>query len=65
MDVSLIFKVATIGIIVAIVNMILAKLGRDEYVTLTTLSGIIITILVLLNELSQLFSTIQTVFNFQ
>ena len=65
MDVALIFKIAAIGITVAIVNMILSKLGRDEYVTLTTLAGIIVSILVLLGELSDLFSTIQTVFELQ
>lgn len=65
MDVALIFKIATIGITVAVVNMILAKLGRDEYVTLTTLAGIIVSILVLLSELSNLFVTIKTVFELQ
>ena len=62
MEVTLIFKIAAIGISVAVVNMILAKLGRDEYVTLTTLAGIIVTLLVLIDELSVLFSTIKTVF---
>lgn len=65
MEAALIFKIATIGISVAIVNMILAKLGRDEYVTLTTIAGIIVTLLVLINELNQLFSTIQSVFELQ
>ena len=62
MDVALIFKIATIGVSVAIVNLILSKLGRDEYVMLTTLAGIIATLLVLINELGTLFTTIQTVF---
>lgn len=62
MEVELIFKVAAVGIIVAVVNMILSKLGRDEYATLTTLAGIIIVLLVLLGEISGLFSTIHTVF---
>lgn len=58
----MIFKVAAVGIIVAVVNMILSKLGRDEYATLTTLAGIIIVLLVLLGEISSLFTTIHTVF---
>ena len=62
MDVELIFKIAAVGIVVAVVNMILSKLGRDEYSTLTTLAGIIIVLLVLLGEIGDLFSTIQTVF---
>ncbi len=61
----MIFKIATIGVSVAIVNMILAKLGRDEYVTLITIAGIIVTLLVLINELSNLFATIQSVFELQ
>lgn len=65
MEATLIFKIAAIGIVVAIINMILSKLGRDEYVTLTTLAGIIVSILVLLDEINGLFSTIQTVFELQ
>ena len=63
MEVGLIFKIAAVGITVAVVNMVLSKLGRDEYSTLTTLAGIIIVLLVLIGELSTLFSTIQTVFS--
>ncbi len=59
----MIFKIATIGIIVAVVNMLLAKLGRDEYVMMVTMAGIIIVVLLLLGEISNLFSTIKTVFN--
>ncbi len=62
MEVELIFKIAAVGIVVAIVNMVLSKLGRDEYATLTTLAGIIIVLLVLLGEINELFSTINTVF---
>ena len=63
MEVELIFKIAAVGIIVAVVNMVLSRLGRDEYSTLTTLAGVIIVLLVLLNEVSELFSTIRTVFD--
>ncbi len=62
MEVELIFKIAAVGIIVAVVNMVLSKLGRDEYATLTTLAGIIIVLLVLMGEIRDLFSTINTVF---
>jgi len=65
MDVELIFKIAAVGIIVAVINMILGKLGRDEYITLTTLAGIIIVLLVLLDELGGLLTTIQSVFELQ
>jgi stage III sporulation protein AC len=62
MEVELIFKIAAIGIVVAVVNMVLSKLGRDEYATLTTLAGVIIVLLVLLSKISDLFATISTVF---
>ncbi len=61
----MIFKIAAVGILVAAVNMILSKLGREEYATLTTLAGVIIVLLVLLNEISALFSTIHSVFELQ
>ncbi len=59
----MIFKIATIGIVVAVVNMLLAKLGRDEYVMLITMAGIITVVLLLLGEISNLFATIKTVFD--
>ncbi len=58
----MIFKIAVVGIVVAVVNMVLSKLGRDEYTTLTTLAGIIIVLAVLLGEISALFETISSVF---
>lgn len=63
MEVELIFKIAAVGIVVAVVNMVLSKLGRDEYSTLTTLAGIIIVLLVLLDKVSALFSAIRSVFD--
>lgn len=63
MEVELIFKIATVGIVVAVVNMILSRLGKDEYCTLTTLAGVIIVLLVLLGEIGDLFRMIQTVFD--
>ena len=62
MDVELIFKIAAVGIIVAVVNMVLSKLGRDEYATLTTLAGVIVVLLVLLGKINELFSAISSVF---
>jgi len=59
----LVFKIATIGISVAMVNMVLSRLGRDEYNSLTTLAGVIIVLLLLLGEIGKLFDTIGTVFD--
>ena len=58
----MIFKIATVGITVAIVNMVLSRLGKDEYSSLTTLAGIIVVLLVLLGQIRDLFSMIKTVF---
>lgn len=63
MEVELIFKIATVGIVVAVVNMVLSRLGKDEYSALTTLAGVIIVLLVLIGEIKELFSMIETVFD--
>ena len=63
MEVELIFKIATVGIVVAVVNMVLSRLGKDEYSTLTTLAGITIVLIVLLEEIGDLFTMIRTVFD--
>jgi len=63
MEFELVFKIATIGISVAMVNMVLSRLGRDEYNSLTTLAGVIIVLLLLLGEIGKLFDTIGTVFD--
>ena len=63
MEYELVFKIATIGISVAMVNMVLSRLGRDEYNSLTTLAGVIIVLLLLLGEIGKLFDTIGTVFD--
>lgn len=63
MELELVFKIATIGISVAMVNMVLSRLGRDEYNSLTTLAGVIVVLLLLLGEIGELFDTIGTVFD--
>ncbi len=64
MEIQIIYKIAAIGLIVAILNVVLSKSGRDEMAMLTTLSGIIIVIVMLLDEIENLFSTIQSLFDF-
>lgn len=58
----MIFKIATVGILVSIINIILSKAGRDEYVMLTTLSGIIIVVLFILDDIKMLFETLEKLF---
>ena len=62
MDVSLILKVAGIGLTVSIAYQLLAKYGRDEQAVLVSLSGIIIIMLMLMDKLSALFAGIRTTF---
>ena len=62
MGLDLIFKIAGIGIIVAILNPILTKAGRDEQATLVTLAGLILAMLVIAAEVRDLFSTLKSLF---
>ena len=62
MEFELIFKIAGLGIVISIINTILSKAGRDEYVMLTTLSGIIIISLMLIDRITELFASLQDLF---
>jgi stage III sporulation protein AC len=64
MDVDLIFKIAAIGILVAILNQVLIKSGRDEQAMMTTLAGLIVVLLIIVNQISTLFDTIKSTFGF-
>ncbi|MCQ2470697.1 MAG: stage III sporulation protein AC [Clostridia bacterium] len=61
---ELVIKIALIGIIVAVLNQILARSGRDEYAMLTVLAGIVAVVLMLMPELKELYSSITSVFPF-
>ncbi len=63
MDISFLFKIAAIGLIVAVLNQMLSKAGREEYATLTVLTGIIVIIAMLIPQVSTLFSDIKQIFN--
>ena len=62
MDIDLIFKIAAIGIIVTVLNQVLIRSGREEQAMLTTLAGLIVVLLIIVNEISFLFETIKSVF---
>lgn len=62
MDVDIIIKVAGVGILVAATNQILSKSGRDEQAMLVTVTGIVVVLLMLVQELSTLFTSIKTIF---
>lgn len=64
MEIDLIFKVAAIGIIVAILNQVLSKSGREEQATMTTLTGLIVVLMMVATKISELFELVKALFNF-
>lgn len=63
MGVEFIFKIAAIGILVSVLNQVLVRAGREEQAMLTTLAGLIVVLLMIINEISYLFDTIKSIFN--
>ena len=62
MDVDLIFKIAAIGIIVSVLNQVLIRAGREEQATMTTLAGLIVVLMMMIEQISLLFDTVKSVF---
>lgn len=62
MDVDIIFKIAGIGILVAVLHMVLEKSGKEEYAFLTTLVGVVIVLGVVINLISKLFNNVKVLF---
>ena len=62
MEVDLIFKIAAIGIIVAVLHQLLVRSGREEQAMMTTLAGVIVVLMMIVNEISNLFETIKSIF---
>ena len=60
----MIFNIAAIGILVAVLNLILVRSGRDEQALLTTLAGLIVVLMLIVQEISRLFSMMKSVFGF-
>lgn len=64
MDVDMIFKIAAVGIIVAVLNQLLIRSGREDQALLTTIAGLIVALMMVITEISDLFDTIKRVFGF-
>ena len=62
MEINIIFKIATIGILVSILNILLNKSGREEQAMMTTLAGIIVVLMMMISRISTLFETVKTTF---
>lgn len=64
MGVEFVFKIAAIGIIVAVLSLVLSRSGREEQAMMTTLAGLIVVLLMLVRQISELFDTIEGLFGF-
>ncbi|HHT92676.1 MAG TPA: stage III sporulation protein AC [Clostridiaceae bacterium] len=64
MDIDLIFKIAALGIIVAILNSLLKQSGRDEQALMVTLAGLVVVLVIMAREISSLFDTLKNLFRF-
>ena len=62
MEVDMIFKIASRGIIVAVLNQLLIRSGREEQALLTTIMGLIVALMMIISQISTLFDTIKSVF---
>ena len=63
MDVDLIFKIAAIGILVAVLNQVLSRAGRDEQAMMTTLAGLVVVLMMVVREIASLFDLVKSLFS--
>ena len=64
MDVDLVFKIAAIGILVAMLNILLSRAGRDEQALMTTIAGLVVVLVLVIQKISELFALIKQLFSF-
>ena len=62
MEVDLIFKIAAIGILVAVLNQVLSRAGRDEQAMITTLAGLVVVLMMVVQEIASLFDLVKDLF---
>ena len=63
MEVDLIFQIAAIGIIVAVLNQLLVRSGREEQAMMTTLAGLIVVLMMIIREIDALFQAVESIFS--
>ena len=63
MEVDLIFKIAAIGILVAVLNQVLSRAGRDEQAMMTTLTGLVVVLMMVVQEIARLFDLVKSLFD--
>ena len=64
MDIDLIFKIAAVGIIVSILNQVLVRSGREEQATMTSLAGLVVVLMIVVQRIEELFDLVKTLFRF-
>ena len=64
MDIDLIFKIAAVGIIVSILNQVLMRSGREEQATMTSLAGLVVVLMIVVQRIAELFDLVKTLFRF-
>ena len=64
LDVDLIFKIAAVGILVAVLNILLSRSGRDDQALMTSIAGLVVVLVVVVREISSLFDLIRELFGF-
>ena len=62
MDVELVFKIAAVGILVSVLNQVLTRSGREEQATMTTLAGLIVVLMMVVQKISELCELVKTLF---
>jgi len=62
MNIDLLFKIAGIGILVAVLNQVLTKAGREDQAMMTTIAGLLIVLMIVVKEVSNLFDSVRTIF---
>ena len=64
MEIDLIFKIAAVGIIVSILNQVLVRSGREEQATMTSLAGLVVVLMIVVQRIAELFDLVKTLFRF-
>ena len=64
MDVDLIFRIAAIGILVAVLNILLTRSGREDQALMTSITGLVVVLVIVVREISELFELIRDLFGF-
>ncbi len=63
MDIDLIFRIAAVGILVAVLNILLTRSGREEQALMTTIAALVVVLMIVVQKISELFTLIKTLFS--